>query len=148
MASQKQLEFRHILDTQGLLAALEQLKKDIAGVSEFDSTPPIHLETDKAVEELLSKAAQHAIFRIVAEALNNACKHAQADNIYLRLYQRGSNVIAEIEDDGLGFDISIVEETIYPDSDLQAALLNGKAIIESTPGKGTKITLITPIDVQ
>ena len=116
---------------------------------------PHPLEAGKDVEKLLSKEAQDAIFHIAAEAMSNACHHAQADNLYLRLYQHGTNVIVKVEDDGVGFDVAKVEARYAKrepsDSERlnlreRAALVKGKTKIQSAPGKGTKITVTIPVD--
>jgi signal transduction histidine kinase len=154
MIPQNQLELTVILETQGLLAALEQLKKEITKIT-HTAPIPIYLEAGKDVENLLSMEAQYAIFYIVGEAAANACRHAQADNLYLRLYQHGTNVIVEVEDDGVGFDVAKVEAHYAKrepsDSERlnlreRAALVKGKTRIQSAPGKGTKITVTIPVN--
>ena len=150
MVPQEQLKSTLVLESQGLLAALEQLKKDVAEIAK-PALIPIHLEADKDVEKLLSKEAQDVIFHIAAEAIANACKHAQADNLYLRLYQHDMDVITAVEDDGVGFDIAKVEAN-YATARLKleerAASVNGRIEIESAPGKGTKVTMTIPVDVK
>jgi signal transduction histidine kinase len=156
MVPQKQLESTFILETKGLLAALEQLKKEMPEIT-HTAPIPIHLEAGKDVEKLLSKEAQDAVFHIVVEAMANAYSHAKADNLYLRLYQHGTNVLAEVEDDGVGFDVAEVEACYAKrepsDSDRlnlreRAALVKGKTEIQSAPGKGTKITVTIPVDLK
>ena len=147
MVPQKQLDLTPVLETQVLMAALEQLKKEIAKTNPI----PIHLETDKDIEKLLGQPAQKAIFSIVAETIANALAHAQADNLYLRLHQRGTDVITEIEDDGLGFDAAKVKASHaeeWLNLEERAALVKAKTEIQSAPGKGTKITVIIPIDLK
>jgi signal transduction histidine kinase len=147
MKSQQKLDIIRTLETQGLLVALEHLKKEIA------KTNPvlIHLEADKDVEKLFSQAAQETIFSIVAEAMANACKHAQAANLYFRLHQQGMNVIIAVEDDGIGFDVAIVKAN-YAEAwchfEERAASVKGKIVIQSARGKGTQITLTIPVDVE
>ncbi len=140
-----------ILETQGLIAALEQLKQKL---SETDNTP-IHLEADREAEALLNKEAQGSIFYIIEEAITNARKHAKANNLWIRLYQQGMNVIAEVEDDGKGFDVASVEASYAERSSLgmlnlreRAALVKGKTVIRSKPGRGTKITVTIPVNVE
>ena len=140
-----------ILETQGLIAALEQLKQKI---NETDPQP-IHLELDKEAEVRLSKEAQGAIFYITEEATTNARKHSQAKNLWLRLYNRGSNVIAEIQDDGKGFDVAKVEENYASRGSLgmrnlyeRAELVKGKTVIKSAPGKGTTISVTIPTQIR
>jgi len=137
-----------ILETQGLIAALQQLKQKI---SETDPLPVIHLELDKDAESALSKEAQGAIFYITEEATTNVRKYAKAKNLWLRLYQRGLNVIAEIEDDGAGFDVAAIESNYASRGSLgminlreRATLVKGKTVIKSAPGQGTKITVTVP----
>jgi signal transduction histidine kinase len=136
-----------ILESQGLIAAIRQLKQKI---NETDPMP-IHLEADQAVEKLLSKDAKGAIFYIVEEATTNARKHSEADNIWIRLYPRSLNVIAEIEDDGKGFDVAAMEADYASRGSLgminlreRAILVKGKTVINSAPGEGTKITVTVP----
>jgi signal transduction histidine kinase len=140
-----------ILETQGLIPALEQLKQK---VMEIHPTP-IHSELDKEAGELLSPDAQGAIFYIVVEALNNARKYANGDNVWIRLFRRGMNVITEIEDDGAGFDVGATEENYATRGSLgmknlyeRAILVNGRTTIKSAKGKGTKIIVTIPVEVN
>jgi signal transduction histidine kinase len=139
-----------ILETQGLIAALEQLRQKLAETVDL----PIHLEADKNAESLLSQEAQGAIFYIIEEATTNARKHAQANNLWIRLYQKGMNVIAEIEDDGKGFNVAAVESNYATRGSLgmrnlyeRATLVKGKTRIQSAPGEGTKITVTIPAEI-
>ena len=138
-----------ILETQGLIAALEQLKQKI---SETDPLPIIHLELNKEAEALLNKEAQGAIFYITEEATTNIRKYARAKNLWIRLNQRGMTVIAEIEDDGVGFDVAAMEANYATRGSLglinlreRATLVKGKTIIKSAPGQGTKVTVTIPV---
>jgi len=137
-----------ILESQGLVAALEQLVQKVQETVPFD----LHLEADRAAEKLLGKDAKGSIFYIVEEATNNVRQHAEADNLTIRLYQRGMNVIAEVEDDGNGFDVAAMEATYASRGSLgmmnlreRAILVKGKTVINSAPGKGTKITVTVPV---
>ncbi len=138
-----------ILESQGLVAALEQLTAKVAETSAL----PLHLQADRSVDGLLSKDARGAIFYIVEEATANARKHSQADNIWIRLYQQGMHVIAEVEDDGIGFDVAEMESNYASRGSLgminlreRATLVRGKTIISSIPAQGTKITVNVPVD--
>ncbi|MBN2005257.1 MAG: GAF domain-containing protein [Anaerolineae bacterium] len=138
-----------ILESQGLIAALQQLKQKI---NETDPLP-IHLELDKEAENLLSQEAQGAVFYITEEATTNVRKHAKAENLWIRLYRRGMNVIAEIEDDGEGFDLAATEANYASRGSLgmrnlyeRAELVKGKTAIKSTKGQGTKITVTIQVD--
>ncbi len=139
-----------ILESQGLIAALEQLRQKI---NETDSLP-IHLEADREAEKLLTKDAKGAIFYIVEEAIANVRKHARAHNLWVRISRRGLNVVAEVEDDGQGFDVAALESDYASRGSLgminlreRAILVKGKTVITSTPGQGTKVTVTVPVDI-
>ncbi len=81
------------------------------------------------------------LFWITIEALNNTLKHAQARNLEINLRCLPGLLELEISDDGKGFD---------PASRLpgglglrsmreRAALLGGELVIDSSPGKGTRV---------
>lgn len=137
-----------ILETQGLRAALAQY---IAKRAETDSLP-IHLEAPEGVDQVLAKDAQGVVFYIIEEAIGNARKHAQADNVWVRLRRRSGAFIAEVEDDGRGFNLDEVMEDYTMRGSLgmtnmqeRAELVNGRFAIDTTPGKGTRITLTVPV---
>ena len=139
-----------ILETQGLIPALEQLKQKLSETNPL----PIHLEADKEAGALLSQEAQGALFYIVEEATTNVRKYAKANNLWIRLYRRGTTVITEIEDDGTGFDVAQVEENYATRGSLgmrnlyeRAELVKGKTVIKSALGQGTKITVTIPVNI-
>lgn len=139
-----------ILETQGLRAALEQY---IAKLAETDPVP-IHLEVKgiSDIDQVLERNAQGVIFYIIEEAVGNARKHAQANNIWVRLSLQGDTFVAEVEDDGAGFDVDAVQVRYDERGSLgminmheRAELVNGKLTVASAPGEGTQITLTVPL---
>lgn len=137
-----------ILETQGLTAALEQYIEKMAEIASLS----IHLEIEAGIENYLSKDAQGTLFYIIEEAITNARKHAEATDLWIRLFKRGLSAIAEIEDNGKGFDVAAIEEGYAQRSSLgllnlheRAALISGKTVIQSTPGKGTKVIVTIPL---
>jgi signal transduction histidine kinase len=137
-----------ILETQGLRAALEQYITKLAETNPL----PIHLEADQDLEKALDQNAQGIIFYIVEEAIGNARKHAKANNIWVRLHRQDNMLVAEVEDDGVGFDVDAVQKQYDQRGSLgminmheRAELVNGKLSIASAPGEGTRITLTTPL---
>lgn len=137
-----------ILETQGLKAALEQ---HISKLAETDPTP-IHLEVASEADQLLEPHAQGVIFYIIDEAIINARKHAQANNLAVRLYIEDNNFIAQVEDDGKGFDVDSVQTRYDERGSLgminmheRAELVNGTLRVTSAPGEGTRVTLTVPL---
>jgi signal transduction histidine kinase len=50
-----------------------------------------------------------ALFRIVQEAVNNAIRHGQSNNITVRIARSGQSLCIEVEDDGRG--LADIKET-------------------------------------
>jgi signal transduction histidine kinase len=137
-----------VLETQGLQVALEQY---ISKLAETDPTP-IYLEASREVDHLLDQNAQGVIFYIVEEAITNARKHGQAENVWVRLYIQGDIFVAQIEDDGCGFDVDAVQVRYDERGSLgminmheRAELIGGTLTIVSAIGEGTRNTLTVPL---
>jgi two-component system NarL family sensor kinase len=95
----------------------------------------------------LSDRVQDGLYRIAQEALNNALKHAKANQITLNLSGTLSKVTLEISDDGLGFkpDEAVEGGGLGLDGIIERAeILKGDLEIDSWPGRGTKIRIEVP----
>lgn len=62
------------------------------------------------IDNSMPLTTQTNIFRIVQELLNNALKHSKATQILVSCSQNGNRFYISIEDNGVGFDISGIEE--------------------------------------
>lgn len=137
-----------ILESQGLRAALEQYLQKL---SETDATS-FHLEAVPDVDQLLEQNVQGVIFYILKEAIGNTRKYAEADNVWVRLHARDDTFVAEVQDDGVGFDVEAVQLRYDERGSLgminmheRAELINGKLSVASAPDEGTRITLVAPL---
>ena len=137
-----------VLESQGLLAALDQLTEKMRETHGTEVT--LHAQPD--VEIYLDTHAQGVLFYIIEEAINNARKHAQAQQIAVRLAKRDAYVLIEVEDDGVGFDVDAVTASYDRRGSLglvnmreRAELIEGTLRIQSAPGRGTKITIAIPL---
>ena len=93
-----------------------------------------------------SPAARRELFLFIKEALTNIVRHAQAGAVDLTLVADDREVRLEIRDDGRGFDSAAVGGGMGLTSMRERArTLGGKLAIESSPGKGTRITLTIPV---
>jgi signal transduction histidine kinase len=138
-----------VLETQGLTAALQQ---SIQKVQETDSSVALHLEAQK-VEDRIDLNTQGVVYYIIEEAIGNARKHARANNIWVRLKLERDAFIAEVQDDGEGFDVEGVTSAYESRGSLgmvnmreRAELINGVLGLDSKPGRGTTITLAVPLN--
>ena len=90
-----------------------------------------------------------ALFRIGQETMNNIARHAHAESVLLQLGHDEREISIEIEDDGQGFDSSVVpaDRPHYGLLGIQerAELLGGRAVIDSAPGKGTRVVVRVPL---
>ena len=134
-----------LLDDLGLAPALERLAADVR------EHHPFHVSVDVAAlaGKRLDEAVETAVFRIVQEALANVAAHARASTAAVVLRCRDSAVDLEVSDDGCGFAWPSAAAAKPGHLGLigmqeRAALLGGHAVIESTPGHGTRITASLP----
>jgi len=136
-----------ILETEGLVAALNQYAENI---QENDDLP---VRVDAVnFETCLDLEVQGVVFAILEEAINNARKHAQASSILVRLRVEGDLLVAEVIDDGRGFDVEAVETSYGSRGSLgmlnlkeRAVLIGGTVNVESVQGQGTRVTLLVPV---
>jgi len=89
----------------------------------------------------LTGSVRHNLFLASKEALHNAIKHADPDELRLRLVQREDSFDLEISDDGVG--LPAAPETMGGDGLVnlreRLAALGGECLIRSAPGQGTVV---------
>src|SRR5438094_5716777 len=96
----------------------------------------------------LSPMQELAVYRVMQEALQNVHKHAQANAVGMAWQRSSENWVLHVTDDGVGFDI--VKAARHKKSvgllsmRERAELIGGSLQIQSTPGKGTAVTLLLP----
>lgn len=136
-----------ILEDLGLVPALKYL------VNEFSRYYQIRHEFDlDDLDRLFPKEAQIIIFRIFQESLTNIAKHAQATRVNLAIRRDDGPVLLEVEDDGLGFEVSQILGRCSTEKGLglaalseRAKMLGGSLQIQSRQGQGTRITCTIPV---
>lgn len=130
-----------VVEMQGLVPALR------ARLEAVEERAGLRVEMNLDDHLNLSDRVQDGLYRIAQEALNNALKHAKANQIRLNLSGSLSKVTLEIFDDGLGFkpDEAIEGGGLGLDGIIERAeLLRGELTIDSWPGKGTTIRIEVP----
>jgi signal transduction histidine kinase len=98
-------------------------------------------------EVSLGSAAEHAVLRIVQEALGNAARHGAPETILVRLSQRDGSVTVEVRDDGRGFDPGGVADRHGMGLTLmreRVTELGGEFQVDATPGEGAAIMVRLP----
>jgi signal transduction histidine kinase len=135
------LELRPVaLEDAGLIPALEELCRayhDRLGVTVDAELEPVQL----------APAVEHAVLRVVQEALANAFKHGRPDRIRLRLGHQDGQVAVTVDDDGDGFDPARASERHGLGVGLmreRVAELGATFKLDSTPGRGTSVRVLLP----
>ena len=136
-----------ILETQGLGPALRTY---IERQGEMDDLS-YHLQVD-GPSVRLAAPAERAIFSIVQEAVGNARKHAQAQNLWITVAPQQGDLWVGVRDDGQGFDLEELSTEYDRRGSLgmlnmheRAEAIGGKLSIQSRPGGGTAISLTVPL---
>jgi len=97
----------------------------------------------------LTPDTEAAAYRIVQEALTNVAKHAQATVCRVFVQRLPNTVLITIEDNGAGFDLPAAARGADRGLGLigireRVLQLQGTLRLESSPGKGTRLTVELP----
>lgn len=134
------------LDDLGLIPALHSFMKSFTTRTGVRT----HLTVFAAVEKL-NATRRTVIYRVVQEALTNVARHAHASRVEVTIRKEARAVCLEIDDDGRSFQ---VQPVLLARGNKRLGLLGmrervemvgGVFLIESVPGKGTKITARIPV---
>jgi len=140
-----------LLDDLGLIAAVQSLLNmhlGERGIQYFINTAGLKDKRFRPEVEII-------LFRIVQEAVVNIARHSQAENVFILFKCDMTTVYAEIEDDGIGFDLSSLIKHAPDVRDRRglgimgmkerALLIGGAMEICSQPGIGTKVVVKIPL---
>jgi signal transduction histidine kinase len=139
-----------ILETKGLVPALEAYVQQLGESEGFH----LHLDTQASLPDLDASAAR-TVFVIVQEAVTNAKKHANPQDVWLRLSREGAWLQVVVEDNGKGFDVERVNREYDRRGSIgmlsmreRAELIDGMLEIKSStekPETGTQVILRVPL---
>lgn len=131
----------NVLDQYGISKAIESFVSRITYAKNIKfniNIPDLRLE----------KALEVHLFRTSVELINNALKHADAQNISLTISKKDRSLYFSYSDDGKGFDL---DEKLYTGvikgNGLlsiinRTKMLSGNATMRSLPGKGFTVKII------
>ncbi len=136
-----------LLDDMGLVPAVRWLAKEYKERGRFE----VELQV-VGNKRRLPPQIETVLFRIAQEALNNVNRHAQATRVCIVLNFVDGSAVLSVEDNGKGF---VAEQVLGTRSERRAwgllgmqerlALVGGKFNIESSPGRGTRLTVEIPL---
>lgn len=134
------------LEDAGLAAALRSHVRDRLEDEELD----VELEVAEGRGDDVGEDLELVVYRVVQEALSNVVRHADADSVRIRVARAEGRLVAEVEDDGRGFEFEGPIETLDGGLGLlgmreRAHAVGGELEIDTGPGEGTLVRLEAPL---
>lgn len=170
--ARKHLDAGKVDDAEGMLAEIKETKNKTSDriralIRDLHRSPLGRAGLAEAIQGFLAEMARESEVRFHAdvaevyvpppialllyhnarEAVMNALKHAQAENIWVEVEQQGDEVQMVVRDDGLGFDTTAPgPEGHYGMTMMRerATVASGSFEVKSAPGEGTMITVRFP----
>ncbi|SIS38826.1 PAS domain S-box-containing protein [Zobellia uliginosa] len=134
------------LGDHGIFPALHKMTVELSKL-----TGKTILFDNKADDNIrFDSLAETNVYRVVQEAVNNAIKYAEANYILVTINYKDHILSVVIDDDGKGFDDSILNTPPQNNSEGGMGLffmkeridyINGRLFINSIPGEGTRVTI-------
>ena len=131
-----------LLQEKGLIQAVRDMLDRMAETRPYR----IHFET-LGLEKNFSPLLENTLYRVIQEILNNIVQHAEASEIALQITRDSHETVILAEDNGKGFDpMALPPGKGMGLHNLRTRIenLKGSLHIDSTPGRGTIITLTIP----
>ncbi|CAN2248350.1 two-component sensor histidine kinase DegS [Bacillus vallismortis] len=138
------------LDDLGLIPTL---RKYLYTTEEYNGNVKIHFQCIGETEDRrLAPQFEVALFRLAQEAVSNALKHSESEEITVKVEITKDFVILMIKDNGKGFDLKEAKEKKNKSFGLlgmkeRVDLLEGTMTIDSKIGLGTFIMIKVPLSL-
>jgi len=130
-----------LLEKGGLAVALQ------ARLDAVERRGGIHAELVVEGEDRLPSTIQAELHQIAQEALNNALKHAHAQEVQVHLCFGDAVTCLQVRDDGVGFELAAAQMgggLGLPGMKERVQKIGGRLQIASAPGEGTKVVVEVP----
>ncbi len=94
----------------------------------------------------LAPNTELVVYRLVQEAITNITKYARASNVWISLKQSGDQVVVQVRDDGVGFNLEEDTGSAFGLLGMRYRVEaeRGALRVVSAPGKGTQIEASLP----
>ena len=134
------------LSDHGIFPALQKMAQELSKLTGKN----IYFENKTEEQIRFNSLAETNIYRVTQEAVNNAIKYAESNYILITVNYTDNMLSVVVDDDGKGFDDSILKEVPKNTSDGGMGLffmkerigyINGRLFINSIKGKGTRVTI-------
>jgi len=117
----------------------------------FLNTTPIRcrLDVEPGIPPaLFDLPVRRNLFLAVKEALNNAAKHSEASELFVRIYRHNQKLTVVVEDNGRGFDPDQADATRNGMVNMIQRMneIGGQFAVASQPGNGCRIEFTVPLN--
>ncbi len=135
------------LSDHGIAPALKKMTEEISKLSGKN----ILFENKTDFDGRFDSLTETNLYRVAQEAINNALKYAESTYVLIRVSHTKDLLSIVIDDNGGGFDTEVVEDS---EKGLGMGLffmkervsyVNGRLFINSSKGRGTRITINIPL---
>ena len=131
------------LDEIGLKPAIEALlERRREGQLQIDAH--LELPDSRASAGILDPELETTVYRIVQEALTNIVKHARARVVHVMVIASAEEIVLEIRDDGVGFDVDASTEGFGLAGMRERVYLAGGSLEITSGEDGTVLRVVLP----
>ena len=96
-------------------------------------------------EDKLPDNKKLTLYRIIQEQLNNIIKHAKASQVYIMLRLTGGNILLQIKDNGIGFEMEKIKRGLGITNIFnRAEIIGGNVLVNTSPGTGCEVNVCLP----
>ncbi len=145
--SEVRIAINSLLDESPLVLDLRMRLQNT--VEEFKKETSLRVDWQIEMEGApdCSRQVTEQAVNVMREALKNVARHAEAKHVTVQMGQNNGHYFIFIEDDGKGFDPSQPEPSGHFGlrvMQARAAHIGGELLVESSPGAGSRVTLLFP----
>jgi NarL family two-component system sensor histidine kinase YdfH len=118
-------------------------------ISGFKNVSNISVAANIRIESHISSNKSKHILYILREALNNIAKHSKAKNAYVEMIEVKEELMINITDDGIGFDVKLLDKLLghygIMGMNERVRAIQGKIKIKSKRKTGTSLNIVIPM---
>jgi PAS domain S-box-containing protein len=137
-----------VLEERGLMPALREM------VARFEVDAGVVSIFEGDLRRSVPRDVETLAYRVVQEALSNVRNHAKASSVTVHVDTDTGQLRVEVEDDGVGFETAMTRDYLrsgrvgLASMRERVELASGTFTMRSTPGRGTAITAMIPLDAE
>lgn len=130
------------LEQFGLIPAVEGMLS-----LNLENAPVQYQFEHSGFSERIGSQIELVLFRVLQELVSNVVKHSKANQLTVQLVKLKTHVVMNVSDNGIGFDVERKEKNGIGLLNIASRIdaIKGNLHYDSVSGKGTTITIRTPL---